>query len=168
VPSTCLCPIENYVRCLLLRFDSGWLFLIAGAVLLWAAIVLPAKKELAGLQQRLILIQNEHEHIEHQINQYQSFFDSLARHDPALLARVIKMQTSGYMSGEFVVFDPNAAKTPLQWLERRTAREPEVINSPEQPSKLEALVTDDQRLWVAGFGGLVIFIGLVQGPRRDH
>ena len=138
-----------------LQFDSGWLFLLAGSALLWAAIVLPANQELAHLQDRLKIIQLDHEHISKRIDQYQTFFDLIANRDPD-------------SNGDFVVFDPNAAKTPLQWLERRTARMPTVVKSPDQHSILENLTAGDQRLWVAGFGGLIVFIGLVQGYRQDH
>ena len=151
-----------------LQFDSGWLFLLAGSALLWAAIVLPANQELAHLQDRLKIIQLDHEHISKRIDQYQTFFDLIANRDPDLMHRIIRMQTNGDSNGDFVVFDPNAAKTPLQWLERRTARMPTVVKSPDQHSILENLTAGDQRLWVAGFGGLIVFIGLVQGHRQDH
>jgi hypothetical protein len=45
---------------------------------------------------------------------------------------------------------------------------PTVVKSPDQHSILENLTAGDQRLWVAGFGGLIVFIGLVQGYRQDH
>jgi hypothetical protein len=77
------------------------------------------------------------------------------------------MQTSGAINGEYVVFDPNAAKTPLQWLRRSTAREVIIVQSPQPPTILENITAQDRRLWVAGFGGLIVFVGLVQGPRRD-
>ncbi len=151
-----------------LQFDSGWLFLFAGCTLLFAAIVLPAKQELVNLQERLQIIQNEHAHITNRIEHYQSFFVELTNREPELMDRIVRMQTSGAISGEYVVFDPNAAKTPLQWLRRRTAREMLIVQSPQPPTILEEITAQDRRLWVAGFGGLIVFVGLVQGPRRDY
>lgn len=150
-----------------LKFDSGWLFLFAGCTLLFAAIVLPAKQELVSLQERLQIIQNKHSHITNRIEHYQSFFDALTNREPELMDRIVRMQTSGAINGEYVVFDPNAAKTPLQWLRRSTAREVIIVQSPQPPTILENITAQDRRLWVAGFGGLIVFVGLVQGPRRD-
>jgi hypothetical protein len=151
-----------------LQFDSGWLFLLAGCALLWAAIVLPANQELSHLQDRLKIIQLDHEHMSKSIDQYQTFFDLIANRDPDLMLRVIQMQTNGNSNGNFVVLDPNAAKTPVEWLERRTSQMPTVVKSPDQHSMLENLTAGDQRLWVAGFGGLIVFIGLLQGYKQDH
>ena len=150
-----------------LQFDSGWLFLLAGSALLWAAIVLPANQELIDLQDRLKVIQFDEEHMSTRIDQYQNFFDLISKHDPKLVDKVIRMQTNGNSNGDFVVLDPNASKTPLEWLERRTAQLPTVVGSPDQHSILENLTAGDQRLWVAGFGGLIVFIGLVQGCRHE-
>ena len=157
---------KEYVR-RIFHFDSGWLYLFAGSALLWAAIVLPAKQELVSLQERLQIIQNEYDHSAKRIEQYQSFFNALTHRDPELMARIVRMQTSGAINGEYVVFDPDAAKTPLEWLQRRTAQQPVVVQSPKPPSILEDVTADDRRLWVAGFGGFIVFVGLVQGPRRD-
>ena len=138
-------------------------FYLLDVLLLWAAIVLPANQELTHLQDKLKIIQLDHEHMSKRIDQYQSFFDLIANRDPDLMHRVIRMQTNGDSNGDFVVLDPNAAKTPLEWLERRTAQVPTVVVSPDKHSILENLTAGDQRLWVAGFGGLIVFIGLVQG-----
>jgi|TARA_B100000959_G_C14985551_1_gene625427 hypothetical protein len=148
-------------------FDSGWLFLFAGSALLWSAIVLPAEQELESLRERLTSIQGEFDHISHRIDEYQIFYDSLANRDPALLERIIRMQTTGAIKGDYVVFDPNAAKTPLEWLNRRTSQEALVVQTRKPNSMLEKVTAEDRRLWVAGFGGLIVFVGLVQGPRRD-
>ncbi len=150
------------------HFDSGWLFLLAGSALLWAAIVLPAKQELISLQERLQFIQNEYAHSTNRIDQYQSFLNALTNRDPELMERIVRMQTSGAINGDYVVFDPNAAKTPLDWLKRRTVQQPVAVHSQKPPSVLEQATAEDRRLWVAGFGGLIVFVGLVQGPRRDN
>ena len=154
------------VNCFRLSFDSGWLFVIAGCALLWAALVLPAIEEYNTLQQKLETIEFENELMTHRIVEYQSFFDALLNGDEQLRDRVVRMQSAGEAKGDFVVFDPNAAKTPLQWLRRRTAPNAIQIAAPEKQSILVRLTEDDRRLWVAGFGGLILFFGLVQSPRR--
>jgi len=155
------------VKRVTLQLDSGWLFLFAGTVLLWAAIVLPAKQELVILQQRLQIIQNEHDHITNRIDHYHSFLDALTDRRPELIKRIIRMQTNAAINEDYIVFDPNAAKTPLEWLRRRTSQKAIVIQSPKPTSILEKITAQDRRLWVAGFGGLIVFVGLVQGSRRD-
>jgi hypothetical protein len=150
-----------------LRFDSGWLYIVAGCLLLWAAIVLPAKQELEHIQERVALIEEDREHLAYRIHEYESFIDQLIAQDANLITRVIQMQTSGAMRGEFVVYDPNAAKTPLQWLERKTAMPLRVIREGENPTLLEGLTSKDRRLWIAGFGGFALFVGLLQSPRQD-
>lgn len=151
-----------------LHFDSGWLYLLAGCGLLWAAIVLPANRELTQLQDRLELIEIDHQHMTARIEQYQSFLDLISKHEPDLIHRVTRMQTSGDARGDFVVLDPNAPKTPLEWLERRTTQTPTVVSSLDHQSILEELTAGDKRLWVAGFGGLILFIGLVQGYKQER
>ena len=148
------------------NIDSGWLYLLAGSILLWAAIVLPAKQELASLQEKLEIIESEDGDIARRIVEYQSFLDALIGGDAQLLQRVIKMQRAGEAKGDFIVFDPNAAKTPLEWLRRRTISDEILIPSPEKASILVRMTGDDRRLWVAGFGGLIIFFGLVQSQQR--
>ena len=78
-----------------------------------------------------------------------------------------KGMPTGAIKGDYVVFDPNAAKTPLEWLNRRTSQEALVVQTRRPNSMLEKVTAEDRRLWVAGFGGLIVFVGLVQGPRRD-
>lgn len=151
-----------------LQFDFGWLFLLAGCALLCAALVLPAKQELKSLKEKLNLIETDNDHLAQRIIQYQTFLDAMDRKDAQLLARVISMQTSGYPIDNFIVFDPNAAKTPLEWLQRRTTQEYHAVKEADKQSILVRVTGDDRRLWVAGFGGLIIFFGLVQSPRREY
>jgi len=153
---------------LYIKFDTGWLYLSAGCVLLGAAIVLPPTQELDSLQERLSIIQHEHETMAYQIDQFQIFYDALSAREPELIKRVVHMQTNGDAKGDFVVFDPNAAKTPLEWLKRSTTQPLTIVSTPDKDSMLEILTAGDQRLWVAGFGGLVLFVGLVHGVRRDQ
>ena len=150
------------MRNFLLKFDIGWFYLCAGCLLLWAAIVLPPTQELESLQERLTIIQQEHETMTYQIDQFQLFYDALSAREPELIKRVVHMQTNGDAKGDFVVFDPNAAKTPLEWVKRRTAQPLTIVPTPEKDSMLEILIAGDQRLWVAGLGGLILFVGLVQ------
>ena len=98
----------------------------------------------------------------YQIDQFQLFYDALSAREPELIKRVVHMQTNGDAKGDFVVFDPNAAKTPLEWVKRRTAQPLTIVPTPEKDSMLEILIAGDQRLWVAGLGGLILFVGLVQ------
>ena len=161
-------PIERVVNRFQMHFDFGWLFLLAGCALLCAALTLPAKQELKSLKEKLNFIETENDHLAQRINQYQAFFDAMNRKDAQLLARVISMQTTGYPIGNFIVFDPNAAKTPLEWLQRRTTQEYTAVKKPGKQSILVRVTSDDRRLWVAGFSGLIIFFGLVQSPRREY
>lgn len=145
----------------LLRNSYGWVYLISGLVLTVAAIVLPAHQDLAVLQQKRATIAEDHADLNQQIAVHQNFLDDLSSEDLKLQDRIVQMQFNQAATGIPVVIDRAAAKTPLDWVAQR-ARQTRIvdIDSPRN-SILTTLTNGRNRLWLAGAGVFIIFIGLV-------
>jgi hypothetical protein len=149
------------------QFDHGWLYLLSGLALTVAAIVLPAKQDLEALQEKREAIALDLADLEHQIGLYQSFLDELSQDNPLLQQRMIEMQFNKPSDGTPIVFDGSAAKTPLEWIELRSRRVRAYDIEQDRTSMLTALANGRGRLWLAGGGVFVIFIGLVRTPLRQ-
>jgi len=151
----------------LLRNSLGWFYLVSGLVLTIAAIVLPAHQDLAELEQKRLAIADDYADLNHQIAIHQSFLDDLSQNHLKLRERMIEMQFNQSATGTPVVIDRSAAKTPLEWVAQR-ARQTRVLDVEEpRDSILTILSKGRNRLWLAGSGVFVIFIGLVMSPTKE-
>ena len=147
-----------------MRNFYGWLYLISGLVLTVAAIVLPAHQDLAVLQQKRAVIAEDYADLNRQIAVHQTFLDDLMAEDPKLQDRIVQMQFNQAATGTPVVIDRAAAKTPLDWVAQRARQTRAVDITMPRDSILTTLTKGRNRLWLAGAGVFVIFIGLVISP----
>lgn len=147
-----------------MRNSYGWSYLISGLVLTVAAIVLPAHHDLAELQQKKAAIAEDYADLNQQIVVHQNFLKDLMAEDPKLHDRIVRMQFNQAATGVPVVIDRAAAKTPLDWVAQR-ARQTRIVDiDTPRDSILTTLTNGRNRLWLAGAGVFVIFIGLVVTP----
>ncbi len=146
----------------------GWLYLVSGLVLTVAAIVLPAHQDLAVLKEKRVAIVEDTADLQHQIIVHQMFLDDLGQQDVALHDRMVQMQFNQSPSGTPVVIDRAASKTPLDWVAQRARRDRAVQLDQPRQSILSKMTTGRNRLWLAGVGVFVIFIGLITSASENE
>ena len=151
----------------LLRDYLGWFYLVSGLLLTVAAIVLPAHQDLAVLKQKRVAIVDDTADLQHQIMVHQAFLNDLNSQDTMLQERVIQMQFNQPPSGTPVVIDRAASKTPLDWVAQRARRDRSVFVEEPPQSILSKMTIGKNRLWLAGAGVLIIFVGLITSASQE-
>ena len=152
----------------LLRNYFGWFYLVSGLVLTVAAIVLPAHQDLAVLKQKRAAIVDNTADLQHQILVHQSFLADLNNLDSMLQERMVQMQFNQPPSGTPVVIDRAASKTPLDWVAQRARRDRAVYLEEPRQSILSKMTTGKNRLWLAGVGVFIIFVGLITAAPHEE
>ena len=152
----------------LLRNYFGWFYLVSGLVLTVAAIVLPAHQDLAVLKEKRAAIVEDTADLQHQILVHQSFLNDLNRLDSKLQSRIIQMQFNQRPSGTPVVIDRAASKTPLDWVAQRARRDRAIYLEEPRLSILSKMSTGKNRLWLAGAGVFIIFVGLITSAPEEY
>ena len=151
----------------LLRDNFGWFYLVSGLLLTVAAIVLPAHQDLTVLKEKRAVIVDDTADLQHQILVHQSFLSDLNSLDSILQERMIQMQFNQPPSGTPVVIDRAASKTPLDWVAQRARRERAIYLEEPRQSILSKMTTGKNRLWLAGAGVFIIFIGLITSAPQE-
>ena len=152
----------------LLRDNFGWFYLVSGLLLTVAAIVLPAHQDLAVLKEKRAAIVDDTADLQHQILVHQSFLNDLNSLDSMLQERMIQMQFNQPPSGTPVVIDRAASKTPLDWVAQRARRDRAVYLEEPRQSILSKMTTGKNRLWLAGAGVFIIFVGLITAASQEE
>ena len=151
----------------LLRDNFGWFYLVSGLLLTVAAIVLPAHQDLAVLKEKRAAIVDDTDDLQHQIMVHQAFLNDLNSLDSMLQERMIQMQFNQPPSGTPVVIDRAASKTPLDWVAQRARRDRAIYLEEPRQSILSKMTTGKNRLWLAGAGVFIIFIGLITSAPQE-
>ena len=151
----------------LLRDNFGWFYLVSGLLLTVAVIVLPAHQDLAVLKEKRAAIVDDTDDLQHQIMVHQAFLNDLNSLDSMLQERMIQMQFNQPPSGTPVVIDRAASKTPLDWVAQRARRDRAIYLEEPRQSILSKMTTGKNRLWLAGVGVFIIFIGLITSAPQE-
>jgi hypothetical protein len=149
-----------------LLLDPGWLFLVAGLVLVASAVLVPASYDLWVLRaQQQHLAAQEQENI-NRLQAYERFCAQLRANDPQLVRRLVASQLNRIPKGETpLLLAGSANQTPLEWVDRSV--EPVVATvAPFPDSLLSRLTLGRKALWVAGAGVMCVFLGLLLAPLR--
>lgn len=145
------------------RFDSGWLFLIAGLAVLAATVLLPARHDLALAQHRRDAAMAEVERREARIARYEAYLAALDRGDPDLIRSLAAVQLN-QIPADVELLPGTPAITmldadPLPALEPVAMR---ALPAPEPRSLLEGWAVDDRaRLWLMLVGGFLMLVGVL-------
>lgn len=148
-------------------FDPGWLFLIAGAVILSATILLPARQDLTEAEFYRDRVEAVLEHRHQRLARYREFMLALERGDERLIRSLAAMQLNLAPVNQ-------ALLVPVGDIAQRSASvfaglEPPPLRLPERvesPSLLEQWATDERaRLWLIAGGALCVLIGLLPMAR---
>lgn len=146
--------------------DPGWMFLIAGLVLVAAATLVPATYDLWVMRAQLKHLEAQERENATRLEAYGRFIADLAEADPQLVRRLAASQLNLVPRGERpMIVASTAQRPPLDWVESSvTPVRAAVVPFPD--SLLSRLTLGRKALWIAGAGAMCIFLGLLSSPLR--
>lgn len=168
----------------------GWLFVLVGSAAVAAAALIPGYLDTLDLQQARATEAAKAELLAQERQRYEDFHQALVEGDPVLIERLsiseLRLKPSGTQVAERVPRDTVALVSDPQpiSIERALAEQPlmrsienelsrpdlkkqaqfEIETEKPRQTRLVAAATGEHRPWVAGFGALLLLMGL--WPRR--
>lgn len=149
--------------------DPGWLFLVAGVVLVASVVLIPAVNDLEEARFYRDRVLAAEAHRKDRLERYNEFLQALQRGEPDLVRSLAATQLNQTLATEALLMPPGV--TIGDEMARRSASvfaslEPPTLVLPERPqreiSRLERWATDQRsRLWLLGAGALLILVGLL-------
>jgi hypothetical protein len=149
--------------------DPGWLFLVAGTVLIAATVLIPAQRELDQVRFAVTKAQAAAAHRGERLGNYQQYLSDVQSGNESTVRSLAAMQLNQAPEGTDVL-------VPSGDIQHRTASvftalEPKPLKLPEPPARapslLEQWATDDRaRLWLLAAGALLLLIGLLPPATR--
>ncbi len=147
-------------------FDPGWLFLVAGLVLIASAVLVPASYDLWVMRTQLRHLDAQERENFARLEAYSRFVHDLETSEPQLVRRLAASQLNLVPRGETpVIMASSANQTPIQWVDA-TVQPVHANISPFPDSLLSRLTLGRKALWVVGAGAMCIFLGLLSAPIR--
>ena len=149
-----------------LLFDPGWMFVIAGLVLVAAAALVPATYDVWVMRTQLRHLDAQERENAARIEAYERFVKDLDAAEPQLVRRLAAAQLNLFPRGERpVTVAASARQTPVQWVDA-TVQPVQAKVTPFPDSLLSRLTLGRKALWIAGAGVMSIFLGLLSAPLR--
>ncbi len=147
------------------RLDPGWLFVAAGLTLCVAGVLIPAQRSLHDLSGQLTRIEHLHALGRDGIEAHQTFLERLRQRDPSVFRRLAAAQLNLMPAGDTALLVATSSRaTVTDWIGRSVAPGPVAAATPAR-SWLTSLTEGTRRLWVLGFGVLLVFVGLLVDGR---
>ncbi len=143
--------------------DPGWLFLLAGIVIIGATVLIPAYNDLADVRwQRDRALAVEQRRID-RLERHSGYLRALQREEPSLVLALAASQLNQIPEGRSLVLEPADPATASASV--FAGLEPPAVPLPEQSrvgSLLETLATNDlTRTWLLAAGGVSLLVGLL-------
>lgn len=147
------------------RLDPGWLFVAAGLTLCVAGVLIPAQRSLHDLAGQLTRIEHLHAVGRDGIEAHEKFLDRLRHRDPSVFRRLAAAQLNLMPAGDTALLVASSHRaTVTDWIGRSVV--PGTITTAPPPRTwLTRLTEGTRRLWVLGFGVLIVFVGLLVDGR---
>ncbi len=157
--------------------DTGWLFILAGGVIVSAMVLIPPADDLAQLQIQREQLQAQVNEEAHRFEAYQSFTDALENEDPMLVRRLavseLNLIPDDVEPIAMLVESSDGLDASVDdWIEETLPTSDTIaINGSstgyDQPREtlLRKLATGPSRLWIMIAGMAAIFIGLLPPMR---
>ena len=147
-------------------FDPGWMFLIAGLVLVASATLVPATYDLWVMRAQLKHLEAQELENAGRLAAYERFIGDLADADPQLVRRLAASQLNLVPRGERpMIVASTAQRPPLDWVES-SVQPVRASVAPFPDSLLSRLTLGRKALWIAGAGAMCMFLGLLSAPLR--
>jgi hypothetical protein len=164
----------NGDRAPIAHLDPGWLFLLAGIVLLGATVFIPAAADVdeVRLQRDRALAIEDHKSL--RLKSYEEYLGALEREEPALVMALAASQLNQIPQGRSLLVDtPHLQAFGSGDASVFGALEPAAARLPERQQVRSLLAgwtsSDTLRPWLIFAGALSLFIGLLpqgSGPGR--
>ncbi len=149
-----------------LALDPGWLFVVAGLVLVASAVLVPASYDLWVMRTQLAHLEAREAHNDRRLAAYSRFISDVDRRDPQLVRRLVAAQLGQVPIGERpILVASTAQQTPMEWVES-TVEPVRAAVVPFPDSLLSRLTLGRKSLWIAGAGVMCIFLGILSAPIR--
>jgi hypothetical protein len=147
-------------------FDPGWLFVVAGLVLVASAALVPATYDLWVMRTQLKHLEAQELENDRRLAAYSRFVHDLDRVDPQLVRRLAASQLNLVPEGERpMIVASTVERTPAEWVEASVAPV-RAATVPFPDSLLSRLTLGRKSLWIGGAGVMCIFLGLLSAPIR--
>lgn len=157
--------------------DPGWLFLLAGAAILAACVLIPAIEDAAEARFRRDQVLAVEKHREVRLSRYEEFIGAVDARDPRLLISLAESQLNQIPADRGAVAMEMGGGGVAGFAATTNASifpslEPPPLVLPKREkvvSRLEAMATDEgSRKWMLIVGAVSVLIGLVgwMGPSR--
>ena len=161
--------MSRLIRHLTQLLDPGWPWLLAGALLLVSAGVIPSEQHLAREQQAVLELEAERDRLRRISETYARFLTEIGRGDETVVRRLAAAQLGIIPEGhEPIAILSGVSDPPTRWIERAALSVEEPTTPTLEPgngnSLLLTLLTGTGQLWIFGAALLLIFIGLLLGP----
>ncbi|MEL6328058.1 MAG: hypothetical protein AAFR38_00205 [Planctomycetota bacterium] len=154
------------LRRVIASIEAGWLFLLAGIVLVAAVVLIPAAADLEAVRRERDLAMLVERHHEQRLDRHRALLDAIADDDSSV-RRMIRRERLGGLDDRLgaALLPPAAegrgARSLLASLEPPPLPYAETVRD---PSLLERLsISDRGRVWLIGAGGLCLLLGLLPG-----
>ena len=149
-----------------LLFDPGWMFVIAGLVLVASAALVPATYDLWVMRTQLRHLDAQERENFNRLEAYSKFVHDLDAAEPQLVRRLAASQLNLVPRGERpLIVARSARETPIEWVDATIAPVRATV-VPFPDSLLSRLTLGRKALWIAGAGVMCIFLGLLSAPLR--
>jgi len=144
------------------RFDIGWVYIVAGLLMVIVAIVFPSMIELDHLSSQAN--DSNQQLLERKVmfDSYSSFYDELKSEDETINKRVRQIQFNENAEGTPIVTDLAASRTPLQWIDEKVLAVMPFEVKTRKETFLTRIVAGSGRLWIAALGVFFTFIGCLK------
>jgi len=140
--------------------SPGWPFLLGGVLVVGAAMLLPAWRDVQTVRFERDQLAALVDAASQRLAATQSIRESLRRGDAELNQRLIAWQHNRLPVGDTAIAREIYTAGVLGWVDS-TVPDAADVASPPVATRLERLVSGPSRLWILGAGLLMIFIGLV-------
>ncbi len=144
-------------------FDPGWCFVVAGLLLVGAAVLVPAWRDVERLKQQVGVLEQRVERATARDVTGRELLESLHAGDPTTYRRLMAWQWNLVPLGDEAVIREQHTGGISSWIEART---PVAEPLPESvgETRLERLLSGPVRPWVLAAGGLCLLVGIVALP----
>jgi len=144
--------------------DPGWLFIIAGLMMIASAMLIPPQMQLHSLRQKVGSLRVQEHRSHERLRAYSDFLATLEEEDAVLLKRLVAAQLNLIPQSEVPLLVAASAAEPVTtWIES-TVRVPPHAASEFPRTRLVDLVTGPDRQWVLGGACVCLFMGILLGP----
>lgn len=146
-------------------FDPGWLYLLAGIVLLAATVLIPAMDDLAEVRLQRDRALALEQHRTDRLKRYQDYLGALEREEPSLVMALAASQLNEIPQDRSLILETPESTPPPASASVFSGLEPPPLKLPEREpvnSILERWTSSDpSRTWLVAAGAVCLLMGLL-------